>query len=205
MGKGSSEVKVEETVNRIRGLMRKKDFYLAIRLGLTLYNNFFSIMNDYYKYVVTFNLALCYKKIEMYQEGLNFLEIALKYANIKEQGYYSIIWLINNCEIELKIDKKQNIINRFKLCLEYYKDIKDRQMTAHILYNMAKYKKNLSSMFRAFTLVIKEKDSIIPIFISYDKRAEVISILEDFKEIDMNLYERANNYLGLGIKTIDSN
>ena len=199
------EVEVEKKINKIRVLMGEKQYSKAIRNGLILYNDStWSLISIKNKDIIAYNLALSYKKINSIKEAIFFLNISLNLTDQEESGYYQILWLINNCEIELGVDEKENILNRFNLCLNYYKMLKDREMIAHILYNISKYKQMKQSMYRAFKLIVLEKDSILTKFISYDKRSEILSILEDFEELDINLYKRANNYLDMRLLTIDS-
>lgn len=204
MGKENKNENTDRIINKVRVLMGSKKYIEAIRWGLFLYNRNFKEIDRYSKYIISFNLALCYKKNDMLEESLSFLEVSIKYRNEEEQGYYQILWLMNNCEIELGIDKKKQIIHRFNLCLKYYKLIKDRQMIANMLYNISKYKNRLNSMFRGFKSIIKEDDLVIEVFVSYNKREEVISILNDFKNMDVEFYKKANNYLEIQMETINS-
>lgn len=198
------ELEVENQINSMRNAMGGKDYNMAIRIGLLLYNKYNNKISNNNKLIISYNLALSYKKNNMPNEALSFLNIASKCVDENSQGYFQILWLMNNCEIELKIDEKKEILKRFNDCLIFYKFIKDRQMTAQILYSIAKYKNYRHSMFRCFKMVVKESDSIIPIFVDYDIRAEVRGVLDDFEKIDVNLYKLAKAYLKTKIVSIDS-
>lgn len=199
------EVEVEKKINKIRVLMGEKQYNKAIRWGLYLYNgNSFDKLKNTTKDIITYNLSLCYRKIGCDEESLKFLKISVQFIDKDCGGYYQNLWLINNCEIELGIDNKIEVLKRFQLCLNYYKMIKDKEITAQILYSICKYKNKKQSMYRAFKLIVLEKDSILTRFISYDRRSEILSVLEDFQKLDKDLYERANNYLNMRLLTINS-
>ena len=194
------EEKIKLLTNKIRVDMNKSNYSEAIKSGLRIYNNKnFNELSNYYKYVTLYNLALCYKKNNMYNEAMEFVRICLPYSKNDEQFYHRLLWLMNECVIFLKIDTDKEIISRYLQCSKYYKKINSKLMRAYVLYNIAKYKKDSLKMFMVFKVIINETNAIIPTFVSYNKRADVLEMLNDIQKISENAYKNACNYLNIEV------
>lgn len=188
--------KIIKIMNKMRYFMRTKDYRTAIRLGITLYNNlnFYSIKN-YNKYILLYNLGVCYQKIKLFDEAIHFSNMALEYTIKPTQDYYNAILLISECEISLNIDNKDIILSRYSECNKYYKSINSRLKRAYVLYDTAKYKQRVLLMYYLFRIIVTEGIIAMPIFITYNKREDILVILDDFKRLDYAMYKDVCDYL----------
>jgi hypothetical protein len=92
VNRGITDVKKE--VYNIRILVNEKKYNDIIKKGLLIYNNYFEMLSDMEKIQMTYNMALSYKKTNMFQQCLYFIDKTICLAINPEYPYPVCFYII---------------------------------------------------------------------------------------------------------------
>jgi tetratricopeptide (TPR) repeat protein len=125
VNRGITDAK-KEIINNVLILLTDGKYYDAIKKGLLIYNNnyYYKKLADKEKVEMLYNVALSYKKINMFEQSLQFIDksIALSEKYEYEDLYIRNTWLKNESMKRLGIDDGK-IRDRYEECRAYYENV----------------------------------------------------------------------------------